>query len=277
MFKIALKIAIVALVAYGAYFYFIEYYETPDDVPEVSYEEVIAEDEEVSAGSEEVIAEDEEVGAGSEEVIEELGEEIGDETLETFETSFPDEFNLAVPFTSQAPHADWGLPYQEACEEASAFMVSLYYKGEPAGQINADVADAGILEAIEFENDYLGFYLDTTAAETADFIDMFYGLSTTVIDNPTVEQIKAEIAAGRPVIVPAAGRELGNPNFSGAGPLYHMFVIKGYTKDRFITNDPGTRNGESYVYDIDVIMDAMGDWNNGDPANGAKRIILVAP
>ena len=194
------------------------------------------------------------------------------------DAQLPTEINLAVPFTSQAPSANWDLPYQEACEEASAYMVYLYYQGVPSGVIDPDQAEQAILEIVDFENDYLGYYLDTTAAETANIIDMFYGLSATIVDNPTIDEIKAELAAGRPVIVPAAGRQLGNPFFSGEGPLYHMLVLRGYTADgKFISNDPGTRNGNGYVYSQDVIMEAMGDWNDGDPANGVKRVIFVSP
>src|SRR5690554_5866511 len=38
----------------------------------------------------------------------------------------PAEINLAVPFTSQAPTANWDMPFQEACEEAAALMVHYY-------------------------------------------------------------------------------------------------------------------------------------------------------
>lgn len=279
MSKLIIKIAILVLIVLGIYFY---YEQTQNqsgsnydlEVPEVGFEEVVQGDGEVIPENEEVIQEDEEViGETTEEVVEELEEQ---EPLAD-EAEIPTEFNLAVPFTSQAPHANWELPYQEACEEASAYMVMMYYRGEPSGQIDPDAADAAILEAVQFETDYLGDYLDTTAKETANFIDMFFNYGTTVIENPTPEQIKAEIAGGRPVILPAAGRELGNPNFTGLGPLYHMLVIKGYTDDKFITNDPGTRNGENYVYDIDVIMSAMGDWNDGDPVTGAKVVIFTYP
>mgnify|MGYP003981232127 CR=1 FL=1 len=192
------------------------------------------------------------------------------------DSGIPLTYNLAVPFTSQAPHANWDLPYQEACEEASAYMTSLYYQGRPAGQVHPDAASAAILEVVAFQEDYFNYYLDTTAEETIQFIDLFYGFEARVVLNPTVEMIKSEISSGRPVILPAAGRELGNPNFTGAGPLYHMLVIKGYTSTQFITNDPGTRNGEDYIYNIDVIMDANGDWNNGNPAEGEKVMIFTA-
>ena len=191
--------------------------------------------------------------------------------------TIPSEINLAVPFTSQAPQANWDLPYQEACEEASAYMTWLYFEGYQSGLVNAHVADAAILDLVDYQVQSTGYYLDTTAQETADFITGYYGLNTYVVHSPTVDQLKAQIALGYPVIIPAAGRELGNPNFSGDGPLYHMLVLRGYTQTQWITNDPGTRNGQGYVYDIDVIMDAMGDWNDGDPANGAKVVIFVEP
>lgn len=189
----------------------------------------------------------------------------------------PSQINLAVPFTSQAPHANWDFPYQEFCEEASAYMVWLYYEGYSSGQVDVAVADAHLLEMKEAEERLLGTYLDTTAEQTSAFIKAFYGLNAYTVENPTIEDLKAQLSKGFPVIVPAAGRELGNPNFSGEGPLYHMLVLRGYTQDVWITNDPGTRHGQGYIYDIDVIMNAMGDWNDGDPAHGASIVIFVEP
>lgn len=231
------------------------------DLPAVSYEE--------ATEAIEVVADNTENDSSP--VIEETVE-----AERPKETNLPGELNLAVPFTSQAPKANWDLPYQEMCEEASVYMVAEYFAGTKAGKIDAEKADSALLQAIAFEEELLGTYLDTTAEETVKFIESFYGLEAQVIKNPTVEEIKAEVAAGRPVIVPAAGRQLGNPNFTGEGPLYHMLVIKGYTAGTFITNDPGTRNGENYVYDIATIMEAMGDWNDGSPATGAKVVIFVS-
>lgn len=245
------------------------------DVPEITFEEV----QDFSFG---IPA----IETGSREIDEsektspvvEVGDAVEVEEVkevQEVEDSIPSQFNLAVPFTSQAPHANWELPYQEACEEASAYMVWLYFEGYSSGQVNADIADAGILEFIDYENQVYGGILDITALETAELIEGLYGLRAWVVEDPTVEQIKEQISFGYPVIVPVAGRELGNPNFSGIGPLYHMLVLRGYTEDVWITNDPGTRNGEAYIYNIDVIMEAMGDWNDGDPANGEKRVIFV--
>ncbi len=282
MFKLVGKIIGVILTGIGVYvvFQFMQGEESVTvDVPEVTFDEVVDASERVMD-----VIDDIDVGEVVDAVEDVLDEEVVSEEEDPTESEegdvaeeIPAQFNLAIPFTPQAPHANWALPYQEACEEASAYMVSGYYTGMESGLIDADIADAELLELVAFEQDFLGIYLDTTALETVNFIDAFYQYGSFFELDPTVEEIKAEIAAGRPVIVPAAGKLLGNPFFSGDGPLYHMFVIKGYTENAFIVNDPGTRNGESFVYDIDVIMNAMGDWNGGSPESGAKVVIFTSP
>lgn len=294
MLKFTLKLFIVAILGFGTYFYFnqtqlydlvhttpkkeviniaeVGYQETPEWQPK--NEPVITEPA-TQTSETQTLPETQAVTTPSAEAVEEVI--IDDAPIVVDETiQIPEQYNLAVPFTSQAPHSNWSLPYQEACEEASIYMVSEYYKGTSSGVINKDTADTNILELVAFEKDFLGGYLDTTAGETSRLIDSFYGYGATVVENPSAQQIKEEIAAGRPVIVPSAGQLLGNPNFVGQGPLYHMFVIKGYTADKFITNDPGTRHGESYIYNISTIMNAMHDWNNGDPVNGLKQVIFTS-
>jgi len=200
------------------------------------------------------------------------------EIPKTSETLPPASINLAVPFTPQAPQANWDLPYQEACEEASMYMVYSFYNGLKAGLIPAEVADSEILKITDFENEFIGNFLDTTAQQTADVIEGFYGFSQVdLIYDPTIKDIKSHIAAGRPVIVPAAGQNLGNPFFTPPGPLYHMLVIRGYTETGFITNDPGTYRGEEFFYEYNQLMSAIGDWNDGYPENGQKVVIVIYP
>ena len=241
--------------------------EEDDDAPET-----VEEDADVA---EEALPEAQDID--DEEELEEVLDDDEEGEGQEAPSNLPGAYNLAVPFTPQAPHANWDLPYQEACEEASALMVAWYFEGRPAELVDPDEADEALLWLVEFQLDMFGDYLDTTAEQTRQMLDGYFNLQARVVDDPTVEQIKEEIAAGRPVILPAAGRQLGNPYFSGEGPLYHMLVIKGYTENQFIVNDPGTKRGQNYAYDIDVIMNAMGDWNDGDPANGEKRVIFVSP
>ena len=189
----------------------------------------------------------------------------------------PSEYNLAVPFTSQAPHGNWVPPYKEACEEASALMAAFYFQKEPDGQIDPETADEEILRIVAFEDTFFGYNADTTAAETALLIENYCHLTTELVMNPTADQLKEQIAAGYPIIMPAAGRQLGNPYFTAPGPRYHMLVIKGYTEEGFITNDPGTRHGEDYFYSTDVLLNAIHDWNGGEVELGEKVVIVVKP
>lgn len=191
--------------------------------------------------------------------------------------TLPDSFNLAVPFTSQAPHGNWSEPFKEACEEASLYMVHAYFQGVKETPIDPDTATTELQKIVAFEKELFGYYEDTTTEQTGTLAELMYGYANVeTIDNPTVEQIKTHVAAGRPVIVPLAGRQLGNPFFTAPGPIYHMLVIRGYTKDgKFITNDPGTKHGEAYLYDFDTVMNAMHDWSGGGEITEGKKIVLI--
>ena len=246
------------------------------DVPAVAYQEGDEESEEsvddTLTGNVEESTDDQ---AAADVTTDEDADEPDD--TETTDAALPAEYNLAVPFTSQAPKSIWDEVHEETCEEASSLMAAYYFQGLPAGKVDSDQAEADLLKMVDFENSFFGFYKDTTTEQTATLIETYFQLSTEVLVNPTVMQIKQALVDGHPVIVPAAGRQLGNPNFTGEGPLYHMLLIKGYTADGFITNDPGTRLGADYFYTFDVIMNAMHDWNDGDVANGQKIVIVVTP
>lgn len=205
-------------------------------------------------------------------------EEGAQESVDTQEEdTIPSEFNLAIPFTSQAPHVNWDYPYKEACEEASAYMVSLYYSGNDEETVPAVTADSAILNLVEYQEALFGYYEDTTAAETAAFIESYYHLTPELVFNPTADQIREFIAEGYPVIAPAAGQVLENPYFQSPGPPYHMLVIRGYTSSGFITNDPGTRRGQEFFYSESNLMDSIHDFNDEDATLGQKVVIVVKP
>lgn len=186
----------------------------------------------------------------------------------------PQTVNLNVPFTSQAPSGNWDLPFKEACEEASILMMDKFYKGQSFA--NASETEDEIKNIVDFEEHKLNFHLDTDAQETAQVLNNYFGYQNVrVVDNITVNDIKKELAQGRPVIVPAAGRMLGNPYYRQPGPLYHMLVVKGYTATKFITNDPGTRRGKDFTYSFDTLYNAIHDWNNGNVNEGKKTMIVV--
>lgn len=201
-----------------------------------------------------------------------------------FASTLPRSVNLNVPFTVQAPFANWDHTHEEACEEAAALMVNRYWdkaeiKNQKAEKIPPREAEEAIQDLVAFQKKRYGFFESTTAKETARFIKDKWGYAAIdLIENPTLAQIKRELAAGFPIIVPAAGRSLGNPHFKRPGPLYHMLVLKGYTADGWIiTNDPGTRRGADYRYRPDVLLRAIHDWNGGKVDIGQKVMIVVRP
>lgn len=195
--------------------------------------------------------------------------------------------NLAVPFSAQAPYGDWSEPYAEACEETSALLVDRFYKNE---SLSPEIAKQEILKIVAWENKTFGYYKHTTAEETARILKEYFDYKRVDVDyDISLADIKAQITAGRPVIVPLAGRRIGNPYYHQPGPIYHMLVIKGLTKNGdFITNDVGTKRGNNYVYDANVLYDAIHDapYGGGELTDeelvkeiptGRKAIIVVYP
>ena len=184
----------------------------------------------------------------------------------------PPEINLPVPFTSQAPEGNWDQPWQDACEEAAILMLDAYYKKYNLSPL---FSKDEILKMVDWQTERgWGYSIPMTKVEQAAQAYMGDSFRLSTIENPTVEELKQSLAAGHPVLVVAYGKALGNPFFSGDGPEYHALIIRGYSEDGFITNDPGTKRGEAYVYDFDTLMNSIHDWNGGDVKSG-KSVVLV--
>lgn len=185
---------------------------------------------------------------------------------------------LNVPFTSQAPEGIWKRPWDMACEEATTAMIDLYYSGYDKEKIDVAKAKENIMRLVRIENNYLGFNKDTNANQIVDIINKFLPWEARVVENPTLEQMRAELDAGRPLIAPTHARLLNNKYYNSGHLDYHVFVIIGYddnTKE-FIAHDPGTGKGLDYRYPYDTIMDALHDFlppNN--TVNGRKAVIFT--
>ncbi|HLM84532.1 MAG TPA: C39 family peptidase, partial [Candidatus Bathyarchaeia archaeon] len=188
--------------------------------------------------------------------------------------SLPPKFLIDIPFYSQAPLGKWDAFHEEMCEEASILNAGLYLENKT---LTKDQFEADLQKMQKIEKDSVGEWKSTTVAQTKKWAGVYFGdnLSIKIIDNPTVADIEAEVAAGHPVVVPLAGQDIGNQNFTPPGPVYHMLVVKGYDAVNFITNDVGTRKGNSYTYQKEVIMKNMHDWNAKNIHLGAKKVLVL--
>lgn len=190
----------------------------------------------------------------------------------------PNDVLLKVPFTPQAPTANWDELHNEACEEASVLMAAAYFNGDTRKNMPASEAEAEIQKLTKYQQEKFGYYLSIDAAELAQMAEEVYGLKAEVVrENISEDMIKRALAEDKLVLVPVNGRQLGNPNFQTPGPIYHMFVIKGYDEKSFITNEPGTKRGLDYRYSYEVIRNALGDYDHKkketDPSDPAIIIL----
>lgn len=188
-------------------------------------------------------------------------------------TGLPDTFSQEVPFARQAPFGQWSNPfYEDACEEASLVMVQKFFAGLP---LDEKIMQTELDKVEPWELERFGENLSVDTNKVAIMGREFFGLQIEVSTEVTIEKIKKELVAGNLIILPLTGRDLHNPNFTGAGPLYHMLVVIGYDRNEFITNDPGTRLGKDYKYPYQTLIDATHDWNNGDIYNGKKLMLIL--
>jgi len=191
----------------------------------------------------------------------------------------PTKINLDVPFTSQAPEKDWSEPWQNLCEEAAILMMDAYYKKYNLSPLFAKDELVRIWDWEQKQGFGQSIEMEKVARVLGEYFD---GLKDSkikrllrVIENPTVEQIKQYLANGQPVLTVADGKVLPNPYFRNGGPVYHALIIRGYTEDKFITNDPGSGWSKNFAYKYDVLMNAIHDWNNGNVSEGKKVILVI--
>jgi len=276
-----LLLGLLLVFATGAGFFIYYYWQSSDDLSEktvfepselVQEEPVVIDNQSAESEIKPVVI-NPVVETEDEEVVEEVADT--EEVLPNTDSNvvFPSEFKLKVLFATQAPTESWDMPYQEACEEASLIM-AYYYFAEKT--LNRPIANEEILKLVKWEEDNLGYYKDTTLAETARIAEEYFNLEVEISENVTVDNLKTQVYQGNLVILPFAGQMLVNPYFSGDGPLFHMAVVKGWDSQNFIMNDPGLlRLGENFKYSYKNLLESVHDWNGGDVLNGEKVMLVV--
>jgi len=150
-------------------------------------------------------------------------------------------------------------------------------------ELTPEVAKKEILDMAKYQQSNYGTFIDTAVEDTASRLleGYFHFSQYKIIKNASLEDIIKELAAGKVIIIPLNGKEIGNPYYTPPGPERHNLVIRGYDKEKqeFITNDPGTKRGGGFRYDIQVLYNAWRDYPTGDdkPINNKheKNIIVI--
>jgi hypothetical protein len=195
--------------------------------------------------------------------------------------SLPTPVRLAVPYVSEVPDGKWVGSWKNACEEASITMLQGYYSGQK--RVSIANAKAFMQNLFVIERKLWGSDANSDVVQTIKLITEDSDFNGRAVEAPTVENIKAELEAGRPVIAPINGFVLGNKNipFLASGSGYHMFVIIGYddAAQEFIVNDTGdTIDGPGHRYDYGLLMRAMRDYNRASQkTDGPARAIFTYP
>ncbi len=209
----------------------------------------------------------------------EIVELIPDEQIES-EVVEPESINkninLNVPFTSQAPLADWSQPWQDACEEASVMMVDYYYQNKnlPSKEQVSDI----LKEMVDWQEENWSAHYNLSTAKLAEYVKITLNYQTEIVEDLNAEKLKFYLDKGQPIIIPADGKKLANPNFQNGGPDYHMLVVKGYVGNNFITNDPGTRLGADFIYSAENLLESIADWNQKESqTTGPKNGLIIFP
>lgn len=192
----------------------------------------------------------------------------------------PEKIKVAVPFISQAPGGIWTEPWQNACEEASIAMINAFYS-DSASALTAEEEREEILKIFDTKEKRFGPSSDESMKTIATIIsDSELNWDAYVVDDPTIDQMKAELANQRPIIAPIYARALDNPYYVGEGPDYHVVVIVGYddVTGEFITHDPGTARGEDFRYPYQEFYDAINDFlTTKDYTAGPTRVLFTQP
>jgi hypothetical protein len=170
-----------------------------------------------------------------------------------------------VPFTSQAPLAQWNDPiFQNACEEASLLMAERFAL-KSKQSFNPENASNRIRTLTEEAEKLFGEHRDISTQDSLRLGREALDLDMKVRQDISAEEIVRTLHRDAVVILAMDGRTLNNPHFTPPGPQYHMVLVRGYDPEgeEFIVNDPGTRYGEGYRYKEEIFMEAVQDYETG--------------
>jgi hypothetical protein len=176
---------------------------------------------------------------------------------------------LQVPYTVQAPNGNWKV-FENACEEDVLLMYHGYLEGDHRDEIPPGEADPALRAMEQWQVSNWGADRDLTLDKTGQFAQAYYHYKYQVME-ATPDNIKRQVSAGHPVIIPVMTHSLEN-HFYGPQTVYHEVLIKGYTDGGIVTNDGGVQQGKNWFYSWNIMFQAI---DAQTPKLGQGRVALI--
>lgn len=197
-----------------------------------------------------------------------------DVILAASDPMLPERVELPVPYVAQVWRGYRGLPWSEACEEASIVMVDGFYKRRKS--VPQTEAARAMQRMFAWENKTFGKNDDTGTYQTAQIIRKNGTFGADVWNPTSVTDIKLELVRKHPVLAFVNMYTLwGRPQRKDS---FHVVVIVGYDdkREQFIVHDPARGKSRRYAYD--VMMRALHDYNpETREADGPAAVIFTSP
>lgn len=187
----------------------------------------------------------------------------------------PSSVTIAAPFFPQAPDNKWTMPRAEACSEANLVLAAYYIKEE---MLSKKQFKKEIIDLTKLQTESFWTYIEIPLAELKSVYDTYYPNlgSSRIRENPSIDDIKNELAQGHLVIVPTAGKKLNNPHFFGQWPRFHTILLRWYDDTYFYTNEVWMMHGENFKYTQEIVINAIHDLVDGDITQWAKRVLVIS-
>jgi Peptidase_C39 like family len=189
----------------------------------------------------------------------------------------PQSVFIKVPYTSQAPRADWPT-HEDYCEPAALLMYADFLHGDKRQVIPADEADREMTTIIRWERlTFASPHPDLTLEQMGQTAEHFHGFGH-FVQPADLGAVKQQLAAGHPVIIPvmthgAPGGQPLSPHY-GRQNVYHVILITGYDGDRVYTNDAGFMQGQNQSYAWSTLESAM-DAQQAKMHQGRVMLVLT--
>jgi hypothetical protein len=184
----------------------------------------------------------------------------------------PAAFRNRVPYTPQAPFANWDAAHEHYCTAADLVMVDQFYHGDARDRIPPAEADAKMTSVIAWDRRQWPGVVTFSLTQVALAGKTLFGMQPT-IQPVSFEAVQRQVAAGHPVLV--ALMTHGAPGGAAIAPYYgpadvhHVILITGYDAARGLVyaNDPGFMQGQSYAYAWSSLLPAIqAEVHRPDPA-----------